>query len=105
MWVQMLVHRLLSYQVISINTEGLVAEEKKVINMVNVLSKIAVRLPALNSKASGIAVAAVAAGIIVLWKKKLNELSDKRYENILVQTNHAIHSFFARFFARTFAPS
>lgn len=46
--------------------------------MVNVLSKIAVRLPALNSKASGIAVAAVAAGIIVLWKKKLDELSSKR---------------------------
>ena len=45
----MLVHRPLSYQVISVNTEGLVAVEKKVINMVNVMSKIAVRLPALNS--------------------------------------------------------
>ena len=54
--------------------------------MVNVLSKIAVRLPALNSKASGIAVAAVAASIIVLWKKKLDELSSKRLDYRIVRT-------------------
>lgn len=54
--------------------------------MVNVLSKIAVRLPALNSKASGIAVAAVAASIIVLWKKKLDELSSKRLDYKIVRT-------------------
>lgn len=54
--------------------------------MVNVLSKIAVRLPALNSKASGIAVAAVAAGIIVLWKKKLDKLSSKRLDYRIVRT-------------------
>lgn len=54
--------------------------------MVNVLSKIAVRLPALNSKASGIAVAAVAAGIIVMWKKKLDELSSKRLDYRIVRT-------------------
>ena len=54
--------------------------------MVNVLSKIAVRFPALNSKASGIAVAAVASGIIVLWKKKLDELSSKRLDYRIVRT-------------------
>ena len=43
------------------------------------------RLPALNSKASGIAVAAVAAGIIVLWKKKLDELSSKRLDYRIVR--------------------
>ena len=47
--------------------------------MVNVLSKIpALPVHWLNSKASGVAVAAVAAGIVVLWKKKLDELSNKR---------------------------
>ena len=46
--------------------------------MVGILSKIPP--PAwLNSKASGIAVAAAAAGIVVLWKKKLDQLSSKRY--------------------------
>ena len=43
------------------------------------------RFPALNFKASGIAVAAVAAGIIVLWKKKLDELSRKRLDYRIVR--------------------
>ena len=58
--------------------EGLVAEQVKRIKMVGILSKIAPPAYWLNSKVSGIAVAAAAAGIVVLWKKKLDELSSKR---------------------------
>ena len=47
--------------------------------MVNVLSKIPPPAKWFGSKATGIAVAAVAAGIIVLWKKNLDQLSSKRY--------------------------
>ena len=47
--------------------------------MVGILSKIPPPAQWLNSKASGLAVAAVAASIVVLWKKKLDDLSRKRY--------------------------
>lgn len=47
--------------------------------MVGILSKIPPPAHWLNSKVSGIAVAAAAAGIVVLWKKKLDQLSSKRY--------------------------
>ena len=56
----------------------MVAEQVKRIKMVGILSKIAPPAYWLNSKVSGIAVAAAAAGIVVLWKKKLDELSSKR---------------------------
>ena len=46
--------------------------------MVNILSKIPPPGNWLGSKVTGIAVAAVAASIAVLWKKKLDELSSKR---------------------------
>lgn len=47
--------------------------------MVVILTKILPPAHWLNSKVSGIAVAAAAAGIVVLWKKKLDQLSSKRY--------------------------
>ena len=47
--------------------------------MVAIWSKIPPPAQWLNSKATGIAVASVAAGILVLWKKKLDDLSRKRY--------------------------
>ncbi|XP_078353944.1 ATP-binding cassette sub-family D member 3-like isoform X1 [Oculina patagonica] len=48
--------------------------------MVNILSKIPPPANWFGSKATGIAVAAVAASIVVLWKKKLDELSSKRVD-------------------------
>ena len=47
--------------------------------MVGILSKIPPPAQLLNSKAAGIAVASVGAGILLLWKKKLDDLSAKRY--------------------------
>ena len=47
--------------------------------MVGILSKIPPPAQLLNSKAAGIAVASVGAGILLLWKKKLEDLSAKRY--------------------------
>ena len=47
--------------------------------MVGILSKIPPPAQLLNSKAAGIAVVSVGAGILLLWKKKLDDLSAKRY--------------------------
>lgn len=47
--------------------------------MVGILSKISPPAQLLNSKAAGIAVASLGAGILLLWKKKLDDLSAKRY--------------------------
>ena len=47
--------------------------------MVGILSKIPPPAQLLNSKAAGIAVASVGAGVLLLWKKKLDDLSAKRY--------------------------
>ena len=47
--------------------------------MVVIWSKIPPPAQWLNSKATGIVVASIAAGILVLWKKKLDDLSSKRY--------------------------
>ena len=47
--------------------------------MVGILSKIPPPAQLLNSKAAGIAVASVGAGILLLLKKKLDDLSTKRY--------------------------
>ena len=46
--------------------------------MVAVLSKLQISPSWLTSKGSGLVIAAVASGIIILWKKKLNEVSKKR---------------------------
>ncbi|XP_073227312.1 ATP-binding cassette sub-family D member 3-like [Porites lutea] len=46
--------------------------------MVGILSKIPPPAQLLNSKAAGIAVVSVGAGILLLWKKKLDDLSAKR---------------------------
>ena len=55
--------------------EGAVAKHTK---MVAVLSKLQISPSWLTSKGSGLVIAAVASGIIILWKKKLNEVSKKR---------------------------
>ena len=57
---------------------GSVAKHLK-FKMVGILSKIPPPAQLLNSKAAGIAVASVGAGILLLWKKKLDDLSAKRY--------------------------
>ncbi|XP_068676125.1 ATP-binding cassette sub-family D member 3-like [Montipora foliosa] len=50
--------------------------------MVSVWSKVAAPSQWVNTKASGIAVAAVGAGILYLWRKKLNDLKTKRKHDI-----------------------
>ena len=70
--------------VLSVENEGAAAKHTK---MVAILSKLQISPSWLTSKSSGLIVAAAASGIIILWKKKLNEVSRKRLveNNVLLQ--------------------